>query len=204
MAMQLNAPNFESPWLDIQPVGTPEMPYDQSFREMVRGTGAEEPMWKWLPRISGAGTSFEAYSEHVMKLTQKKKFFPVVIFRKSDHAYMGGAAFVRVNRTHRNVEIGFVWLHEGFREWVYFAAVQEAMIRRAMAWRAKRIVWQVAPQNDRMLRALDRLGAKQEGVLRSVYRMNDGRWSDIVLLSIVRDEIKRTVDRLREDLEHSF
>lgn len=202
--MKLNAPNFENPWLRAISVGTPELPYDEAFQNMVRSSGAEEAMWKWLPRISGGGSSFESYSQHVMKLTNTKKFYPMICFRKSDNGFVGGGAFIRPSRTHRTVEIGFVWLNEAFRKWVYFAALQELMVRRASDWGAKRIVWYVAPANERMIRSLTRLGAMSEGQLRSVYRMNDGRWSDMVVFSLVQDEIKEALERVCKDLEADF
>jgi len=202
--MRLNDPNVESQWLTVYPVGTPELPFDENIIEMVRSADAVQGMWNWLPRISGGGTSFESYCQRVMKLTNEGRFFPMIVFRKSDNELVGGASFLRPSRTHRSVEIGFVLLNEGFRNWVSFAALQEAMIRRASQWRAQRIVWSVSKTNDRMMRVMTRLGARQDGVLRSAYRMNDGSWSDTVIFSLIKDEIPDCLQRLGQELKDTF
>lgn len=202
--MRLNDPNVESQWLTVYPVGTPELPFNENIIEMVRSVDAVQGMWDWLPRISGGGTSFESYCHRVIKLTEEGRFFPMVVFRKSDNALVGGASFLRPSRTHRSVEIGFVLLSEGFRNWVSFAALQEAMIRRASGWGAQRIVWSVSANNDRMMRAMMRLGTKQDGVLRSAYRMNDGSWCDTAIFSLVKDEIPDSLVRLGEELKDAF
>ncbi len=202
--MRLNAPNVESQWLTVLPVGTPELPFDENFLKRIQTDGAEQALWNWLPRLSGGGTSFESYFGRMAKLVEQGRFFPMTAFTKGDHENVGGAAFLRASRTHRSVEIGFIWLNRDFRDWLYFAALQEAMIRRAMAWRAKRIVWNVSPRNDRMIGALERLGAKRDGVLRSAYRMNDGSWSDTVVFSLVQDEIEGRLQSLAGQLKDAF
>ena len=202
--MQLNAPNVESQWLTVLPVGTPEMPFDKRFLESIRDEGSKKAAWDWLPRMSGGGSSFESYFERMMKLTEQGRFFPMTAYTKPEHVNIGGAAFLRASRTHRSVEIGFVWLHKGFRDWVSFAALQEAMIRRAQAWRAQRIFWNVSPRNDRMMRALERLGAREEGILRSAYRMNDGTWSDMAVYSLVKEDIAASLQTIGEQLKDAF
>lgn len=202
--MQLNAPNFESPWLMARSVGTPEMPFDEAFMDLLRRSGAEEAMWKWLPRISAGGTSFESYCKRVKVLTADQKIYPMICNRKSDNGFVGGATFVNHSRTHRMVQIGLVWLSEERRDWVHFLALQELMIRRAYNWGATRVVWHVVPQNEKMALAIEQMGVTNEGLLRSVYRMNDGSWSDMAVYSLVQDEIPQALDRLSETLEEHF
>ncbi|MEO9971464.1 MAG: GNAT family protein [Hyphomonadaceae bacterium] len=202
--MQLNAPNFENPWLTACSVGSAELPFDEAFMDLLRDAGAEDAMWKWLPRISAGGTSFESYCKRVKVLTEDKKIFPMVCRRKSDDGFVGGATFVNHSRTHRMVQIGLVWLTKERRDWIHFLALQELMIRRAFDWGAKRVVWHVVPQNEKMALAVEQMGVTNEGLLRSVYRMNDGSWSDMSVYSLVQDEIPQALERLCETLEDNF
>ncbi|MEO0785635.1 MAG: hypothetical protein AAFY10_08030, partial [Pseudomonadota bacterium] len=46
------------------------------------------------------------------------------------------------------------------------------------------------------VRAVKRLGAKEEGVLRSYYRLAGGGWADVVVLSMLREEAEMALQRL--------
>lgn len=202
--MRLNVSDTESQWLVLKPLGTPELPFDDEYLATIQSTSAIEATWNWLPRISGGGTSFESYFAHMKKLTEQGTFFPTAVFLKPHNIYIGGASFMRASRTHRSLEIGFPWLKEGYRDWICFAALQHVMIEHALKWRAKRIVWNVSRENERMRRAMEKLGVKEEGVLRSAFRMNDGRWSDRVIYALVQDEIPEAIARLQKELEVHF
>ena len=204
LAMRLDAPKTENPWLVLKPIGPPDLPFDDAYLARVRSAGSVDAMWRWLPRISGGGSSFEAYYAHIGKLTKQGKFSPMAAFRKSDDAFIGGASFLRASRTHRSVEIGFIWLMEGSQDWACFAALQHVMLKSAVVARAKRVVWNVATENVAMCRAMDRLGVKQEGVLRAAVRMNDGSWSDRAIYALVQDEISEMIDYLDTELEQFF
>jgi RimJ/RimL family protein N-acetyltransferase len=56
--------------------------------------------------------------------------------------------------------------------------------------------------NERSIRSIERFGAKREGTLRSYFRMANGTWADMAVLSLVGDEAKAAIallqDRVRE------
>ncbi len=187
--MELEDPGLENRLVRLEPVGDEE-------RHVIAQSGAIKAMWDWLPALPGRGTTFEAYFEHVMARAKLGEYVPLIAYRKSDNAFVGGACYVHPNRTHRSVRIGYLWIRPEHRGSRMFAAIQAALVCRAHAWRARRIVWTVDSQNLPLSSAIGRLGITCEGVLRSCERLNAGRWSDAIVYAAVRDEIPALKSRL--------
>jgi RimJ/RimL family protein N-acetyltransferase/nitroimidazol reductase NimA-like FMN-containing flavoprotein (pyridoxamine 5'-phosphate oxidase superfamily) len=66
---------------------------------------------------------------------------------------------------------------------------------------AERVFWYTDIRNDRSQRAIARLGATREGVLRRHRPRADGTWRDTVVFSMTADEWPAKAARLREMLE---
>lgn len=58
---------------------------------------------------------------------------PFKVFRKSDGAFAGAAAFIDISRTHRHVRIGYLWHRQDMRGTVVTPATQLVMPKRALA-----------------------------------------------------------------------
>lgn len=198
--MELGDQIFENEWVRLETV----KPSPQT-REFVKGSGAVEGMWEWLPRLPGRGTSYEAYYDHVMAQVKNGTMLPVFAHSKIDGSFAGGASFMRINRTHRSVQIDFVWLPEHLRGSSMALAVQAAMIQGAIDWRAKRVFWLVDILNTRFANFVEnKIGAKKEGELECYARMNDGRWSTTVVYALVGDRLKACIPRIHAMLEKEF
>jgi uncharacterized protein len=63
---------------------------------------------------------------------------------------------------------------------------------------AVRVVWHTDIRNERSQRAIERLGARREGVLRMHMQRSDGSWRDTVQYSMTADEWPSAQIRLRE------
>ena len=60
-----------------------------------------------------------------------------------------------------------------------------------------RVVWHTDVRNERSQRAIERLGAAREGVLRRHRPRPDGTWRDTVQYAMTVDEWPAARDRLR-------
>jgi RimJ/RimL family protein N-acetyltransferase len=66
---------------------------------------------------------------------------------------------------------------------------------------AERVFWYTDIRNDRSQRAIARLGATREGVLRRHRPRADGTWRDTVVFSMTADEWPAKAVRLRDMLD---
>ncbi|SDG74473.1 Protein N-acetyltransferase, RimJ/RimL family [Pseudomonas benzenivorans] len=98
-------------------------------------------------------------------------------------------------------EIGWTWLDRGQHGTGLNATVKYLMLRHAFeSWRMVRVQLKTAASNLRSQRAIEKLGAQREGLLRNHRRLADGRLDDSVLYSITDQEWPA----LKQQLEARF
>jgi N-acetyltransferase len=103
--------------------------------------------------------------------------------------FIGTTSFYEVSPSVRAVAVGHTWL--GRRWWgsSLNAESKLVMLRRAFdELRAERVVWHTDIRNERSQRAIERLGATREGVLRHHRIRRDGSWRDTVQYSMLSAE----------------
>ena len=65
---------------------------------------------------------------------------------------------------------------------------------------AERVFWYTDIRNERSQRAIARLGASRDGLIRRHRKRPDGSWRDSVLFAMTADEWPQAAARLRERL----
>lgn len=178
--MQLNAPDLFSNVVRLEVL-------EDRHLHTLREAGAIDAMWDWMPDIP-KGLSFSNYADHVAECAASGDLVPFVIYRADDNAFAGVVAYEGISRIHRRLSINYFWHPETMRGTRVFPATQLLLIERAIAWGARRIEWALPSENTAALRAVESLGATREGQLRNYQRLADGRWSDIIVLSMLREE----------------
>ena len=102
---------------------------------------------------------------------------------------VGTTSFIDVNPTHRFCEIGATWIareHHGSR---VNPAMKLLMLEHAFdVQRCVRVSLKTDNLNVQSRRAIEKLGAKKEGVLRMLYWLREGRPRYSGLYSITDDE----------------
>lgn len=186
--MNLHAPGLEDDLVRLEP-------FEQSHVDYLKESGAVEAMWSWMPDIP-TGKSADAYAAHVCSLQRRGELVGFTMFQQSDNAFAGVVDFDYINRTHRRVRITNFWYTEEARGKGYFQASQALLIRRALDWGAKRVGWVIPADARSAIRAIERLGAKQEGLLRSYFRLAGGGWADVALHAMLRNEAEIALQRI--------
>jgi RimJ/RimL family protein N-acetyltransferase len=98
-------------------------------------------------------------------------------------------------------EIGWTWLDRGQHGSGLNASIKYLMLKHAFDnWGMVRVQLKTAASNLRSQRAIEKLGARREGLLRNHRRLADGRLDDTVLYSITDQEWPQ----VRQNLEARF
>jgi N-acetyltransferase len=101
----------------------------------------------------------------------------------------GSTRFTSIEAAHRRVEIGFTFLAASYQGTRVNAEAKLLMLEHAFdTWGVNRVELLTDVLNERSRVAIVRIGARQEGVLRSHMLMPDGRVRDSALYSITRPE----------------
>lgn len=114
---------------------------------------------------------------------------------------VGSTRFMNINREHRRVEIGFTFIARSWQRTYVNTEAKYLMLRHAFeTWGCNRVEFITDALNEKSRSAIRRLGAKEEGVLRSHMIMRDGRLRDSVIHSVVRPEWAAVKGRLEDIL----
>ncbi|HEY0697319.1 MAG TPA: bifunctional pyridoxamine 5'-phosphate oxidase family protein/GNAT family N-acetyltransferase [Micromonospora sp.] len=114
---------------------------------------------------------------------------------------IGTTSWYEIDEERRSVAIGYTWLgRPWWRTGVNTEAKLLLLTRAFERLGAVRVVWHTDIRNERSQRAIERLGARREGVLRMHRQRWDGSWRDTVQYSMVADEWPAVRDRLAASL----
>ncbi|MGB3625290.1 MAG: GNAT family protein [Henriciella sp.] len=170
-------------------------PLGEGHREPLKKSAAIDFMWTSMPLIA-SGTSFEAYFDHTLRMAQLGTGQGMAAVEKSSGNLIGLAAFLVPNRLHRRTRIGYTWIDQPYRGTGMIDHIQLLMLRRSLGWRARRVEWLLSTRNERAIASVEKLGATREGLLRQHSRFADGSWADLVILSLIGEEIVAAVSVL--------
>jgi N-acetyltransferase len=102
---------------------------------------------------------------------------------------IGSTRYGDIEPPHGRVEIGWTWLAQSQRGTAANTEAKYLQLRHAFDdLGATRVAFKTDARNERAQRALERIGAVREGVLRSHTRLSDGYLRDTVYYSIIAAE----------------
>ncbi len=174
---------------------------------------AEDPSlyaWSYIPQGREA---MSAYVEAAVELRGRGLALPFATLRRSDGAVVGSTRFFEFDRwpwpeDHPRrggpidgVEIGYTWLSGSAVRTPINTEAKLLMLTHAFeTWRAVRVCLHTDARNDRSAAAMERLGAKFEGVLRAHRFAVDHTPRDSKRFSIVAEEWPAVKERLEARL----
>ncbi len=116
---------------------------------------------------------------------------------------VGSTRFMNISRINGRVEIGFTFLARSWQRTHVNTEAKYLMLSHAFdVWGCNRVEFLTHALNTQSRRAILRIGASEEGVLRDHMIMRDGRLRDSVIHSILRTEwpaVRRTLEQRMAD-----
>jgi RimJ/RimL family protein N-acetyltransferase len=152
----------------------------------------EVSLWAWWlrkPPVDADGMR----SEVEAALAQQKSGhrIPFAIFHREREEHIGSTSLWHIDRAHRSVEIGSTWLALPFHRSGINRECKELLLTYAFEeLNMNRVVLQTDELNLRSRRAIEKLGAKLEGVMREDKVVWDGRARSSAFYSILAREWK--------------
>jgi len=126
---------------------------------------------------------------------------PFVVVRNDTDEVVGMTTFCNVDADNRRVEIGWTWLAQSAQRTGMNRECKLLLLTHAFdALGCIAVEFRTHWMNQPSREAIARLGAKQDGVLRSHQRMPDGSLRDTVVFSIIESEWPSVRNELRRRL----
>ncbi|SDX04735.1 GNAT family N-acetyltransferase [Paenibacillus sp. CF384] len=141
----------------------------------------------------------EAFIEKAIEGRKRGEQFPYAIFDKELQAFVGSTRYLRISEEHRNLNIGSTWYSPLVWRTRVNTEAKYLLLRHAFeAISMNRVEIITTPDNVRSQRAIERLGAVKEGVLRKKYR-----GLDYIVYSILDSEWQEVKSMLEGYLDAS-
>lgn len=129
---------------------------------------------------------FEDYVRYMLSMSAMVPFATVLL--ETGQA-IGVTTYMDIQPAHRNLEIGFTWMGRAYQGTKVNPEAKYMLLRHAFEEQgALRVQLKTDLRNLQSQRAIEKLGAKKEGVLRKHRILQDGYIRDSVLYSILDTE----------------
>jgi RimJ/RimL family protein N-acetyltransferase len=115
--------------------------------------------------------------------------YPFVIFDKIKNTYAGSTSYLNISLRHKRLEIGSTWIGKAFQRSSLNRNCKLLLLSYAFEQaNAERVEFLTDQRNLQSQKAIEGIGAKLEGVLRSHITMLDGYRRNSVCYSIIKPE----------------
>lgn len=123
---------------------------------------------------------------------------PFAIIHRPTGRAVGSTRYMDIRREHRGLEIGWTWISPEHQRTALNTECKLLLLGHAFdTLGAVRVQLKTDILNLRSQAAIERIGAKREGVLRKHMLRPDGSWRDSVYFSITDDEWPAVRERLQ-------
>ena len=165
--------------------------------------GKDEMIWSYMPRpplkcLQDAQVLIDQALEVAAAATQ----IPFAIIERKSGKAIGSTRYLDIRPNDRGLEIGWTWIGTAYQRTVVNTECKYLLLRHAFEdLGAVRVQLKTDLRNVRSQRAIQRLGAVREGVLRKHIVLWDGFIRDTVYYSVIESEwpeVKRRLEGLME------
>ena len=172
-------------------------PLTRAHLDALAEVGLDPDLWTWTASTVRTRDDLAAYVETALAGQADGTALPFATVDRASGRVVGSTRFGNYVAAHRRVEIGWTFVA---RLWQRTAVNTEAkLLMMAHAFDTlglTRVEWKTDALNARSRAAILRLGAIEEGTLRSHMVVRDGRLRDTVYFSVTADEWPAVRDRL--------
>jgi N-acetyltransferase len=143
----------------------------------------------------------EKYIQEMLDLSSKGSILPFITIHKASNTIVGTTRYLDIDYENHRLEIGHTWIAKSWRKTYVNTEAKFLMLQYAFEKLAC-ISVEVSTDvlNTVSRQAIQRLGAKQDGILRHHKIMRDGRIRDTVCYSIIKPEWKEVKKNLMKKL----
>ncbi len=173
---------LEGQFIRLEPLG-------MEHRPALCAVAFDEDIWRWATVSMQTPDEMRRYIETALRWQREGSALPFAITLQRTGQAVGSTRFANIDTSNRRLEIGWTWLA---RPWQRTAANTEAkylLLSHAFEeLGAVRVEFKTDTHNAQSRRALQRIGAREEGTLRSHMLLETGRIRDSVYYSIIAPE----------------
>ena len=163
--------------------------------------GLEQDLWRWTTTLIRTPEEMRAYVGQALEDQARGVSLPFVTVERESGRVVGATRFGTIDTENRRCEIGWTWVGGAWQRTPVNTEAKLLMLGHAFeVWGCVRVELKTDSLNERSRRAILRIGAKEEGVLRNHMITHTGRLRHSVYFSVIDSEWPEVKARLEEKL----
>ncbi|MBS9523245.1 GNAT family N-acetyltransferase [Litoribacter ruber] len=156
----------------------------KAFEELTKTSD-----WTYFTHDLSDERELEMWLLEGLKLKESRQRIPFTVEDKQTGEILGSSSFGNISLRDQRVEIGWTWLSPSARGKGYNADMKKAMLSYAFGKvNFVRVEFKTDVLNQPARKALQKMGIKEEGILRSHTLMTKERRRDTIFFGILADE----------------
>ena len=149
-------------------------------------------IWKYTVTRIMNSTELKEYISISLEERTKSSRYPFTIIHKPSGEIAGSTSYGNISVKDKRLEIGWTWLGKKFMGTGLNKECKFLLLQYAFEHlKFERVEFKTDVLNKAARKALVKIGAKEEGILRSHTLMHDGRRRDTIYYSILANEWKK-------------
>ena len=173
-------------------------PLSLAHTEELQEAVIDGQLWNlWYSSVP-APDEVENFIRQSLEGLEKDEMLPFAVVRKSDSKVVGSTRFLNADSKNRRLEIGHTWYSQSVQRTGVNTACKHLLLQYAFEQLSCIAVeFRTNFHNFQSRKAIERLGAKQDGILRNHRVDGQGVFRDTVVFSILDSEwptVKRSLD----------
>jgi RimJ/RimL family protein N-acetyltransferase len=162
--------------------------------------GLDPEIWRYTLALVRTPDDMRVYMESALKLQRDGTTLPFVTIERSSGRIVGSTRFGNYDPANRRIEIGWTWIAPPWQRSAINTEAKYLMLSHAFGkLGCVRVELKTDVLNTASRKAMLRIGAKEEGVLRKHSLVWDGRYRDSIYYSILDEEwpgVKQQLERM--------
>jgi RimJ/RimL family protein N-acetyltransferase len=178
-------------------------PLARRHAEDLFEVGKDETIWPYMPRPPLKSVQdTHAMIDQALEVAAGGTQIPFAIIERTNGKAIGSTRYLDIRPNDRGLEIGWTWVGTAFQRTVMNTECKYLLLCHAFEeLGAVRVQLKTDLRNVRSQRAIERLGAVREGVLRKHIVLWDGFIRDTVYYSVIESEWPEVKRRLVQLLQ---
>ncbi len=165
------------------------IPFEHERKQELKEIIFEDKIWTYMGMRMETEVDFENYIHGTLSQKAKGICYPFLIIDKLNDKVAGSTRYGYLNTLSQKCEIGWTWYGLAFQGTGLNKACKYELLKfgfESIGFR--RIQFSADQENKRSQRAIEKLGAKKEGVFRNNYIDAYGQSRTDVYFSIIQEE----------------
>lgn len=162
---------------------------DLSNYEKLLEIAQEKDLIFYSPSDISSPEKLKAYVQLAVDGYYNKTIIPFIIYDKELSKYAGSTRFGLINWKNKVLHIGWTWIGRAFHGTGLNTHMKFLMLRYAFEeMQFEKVEFRIDERNIRSRKAVEKIGAKLEGILRKDTLMKDGDRRNTCCYGILKDE----------------